>query len=453
MIGVDILPPGLQAFAALRAEDEPWLPRAFHSPQDEALMAGPGSVVIYSEAGGGRSAMLRMLKRRSLSRHKKAALWLPVDWRPNPPEGDERRTQMTWRRTLLESVALGALQYFAWEPRRREALPAWGQAYLSAFILAFASPLLDVELMQLHEEAPEASRAWLRTLNRPEGDLLLPPETVRLFPLTQAIRRLVEVVKRAGVQGVWVFVDGFERWEADLDLDDVVIQGALQRFFSTLAYFDQPGFAFKMAAPLRWRRFLTRTHAVNTRRVAEFELQWDVDDLTDIVALRLALASEGRVTKLIDLCDAPDVVTWLQRYGGGNPRRWLRWTGDLYRIYLEEGGERPLSIAMWRRLRTQLAPRLRITPDKRVWVGSLEIKGLSESLYRVLEYLYVRDGEICSRKELFTQAYRPGEATYGWEGTMETVIWRLRQAIEPDPHHPIFLITERGRGVRLARTR
>ena len=84
----------------------------------------------------------------------------------------------------------------------------------------------------------------------------------------------------------------------------------------------------------------------------------------------------------------------------------------------------------------------------------MEVKGISESLFRVLEYLYVRDGEICSRKELYTRAYRPDEGLIGdWDGVMETVLWRLRQAIEPDPRHPIFLITERKRGIRLARTR
>jgi len=36
-----------------------------------------------------------------------------------------------------------------------------------------------------------------------------------------------------------------------------------------------------------------------------------------------------------------------------------------------------------------------------------------------------------------------------YTGILDTIFWRLRQVIEPDPDHPIYLITERNKGMRL----
>ncbi len=321
---------------------------------------------------------------------------------------------------------------------------------MQAFIGAFPPPMFDYKLARLQEEAPESGAAWLAHFKREPASA---SSTLQRQPVFQIIKHLVMALKRADILGLWILVDGFERWEANIDLEKPQVKASLERFFSTLSFFDQPGFVFKIAAPLPWRRFLSRTHAVSTRRVQEFELRWREEALAAIAIRRLRLASGGAISSWADICEAPEVYAWLKRYGGGNPRRWLAWTGDLYRAFLEAGGDQPLSSDQWKKLRQKIAPRLRITPDNRIYVGSMEVQGLSQSLYRMLEYLYERSGEVCSRKELY-QAYRPDEdLAYGWEAAVETAIWRLRKAIEPDPRHPIFIITERGRGVRLLRTR
>ena len=36
-----------------------------------------------------------------------------------------------------------------------------------------------------------------------------------------------------------------------------------------------------------------------------------------------------------------------------------------------------------------------------------------------------------------------------FEGTLDTALWRLRGAIEPDPKDPLYVVTRRGQGVRL----
>jgi len=446
----------MHVFHSLRAEDEPWLPKVFVPPIDYSLISERASAIVYSDAGGGRSAVLAMLKHETSGKEDKTGHvhWIAVSWEPDPPEQwDEHEVQHVWRKDVLAHCALGLLEHFSFHPDAWRRMPGWGQSFVLAFILAFPPPMLAYELDRLKEDAADAGVVWHSHLQHPPPSVNSLQTTLQRQSIAQIIRRLVSVLNRAGIQGIWVLMDGFERWEANIDLDRPRVKTSLERFFSTLAFFDYPGFAFKMAAPQTWRRLLSRTHAVSTRRVQEFELHWSEEALQTITERRLTLASGGKITSLTDLCEAPEVSQWLKRYGADNPRRWLAWTGDLYRAYLEAGGERPLPAEQWAKLRSRLVPRLRITPDRRVFVGSMEVTGLSESLYRVLEYLYEHSGEVCSRQALY-QAYRPDEALpHGWENVMETVVWRLRQAIEPDPKHPMFIITERGRGIRLLRTR
>jgi len=92
-------------------------------------------------------------------------------------------------------------------------------------------------------------------------------------------------------------------------------------------------------------------------------------------------------------------------------------------------------------------------------------------------------GEICSKEELYKNAYlapsgqavsatlepnksratrsgteaqetaiprqRRVSKTSGYADTVDTVLWRLREAIEPDMDDPIFILTHRGQGVVL----
>jgi len=443
---------GMAAFGSLRAEDEPWLAQAFVPPPDFPLIAGRSSAIVYSEAGGGRTAVLSMLMHEAVEEGAvDRAHWIAIPWEPDPPEHWEpSQIQNVWREDILSHCSLGLLEYFAGHPNAWDKFPEWARTFIQAFIGAFPPPMFDYELDRLQEETTESGAALLARLKHNSSTT---SATLQRQPVSQIIKRLVMALKRADILGLWILADRFERWEANIDLEKPQVKASLERFFSTLSFFDQPGFVFKIAAPLPWRRFLSRTHAVSTRRVQEFELRWREEALAAIAIRRLHLASGGAISSWADICEAPEVYAWLKRYGGGNPRRWLTWTGDLYRAFLEAGGDQPLSSNQWKKLRQKIAPRLRITPDKRVYVGSMEVHGLSQSLYRMLEYLYERSGEVCSRKELY-QAYRPDEdLAYGWEATVETAIWRLRKAIEPDPRHPIFIITERGRGVRLMRTR
>jgi len=97
---------------------------------------------------------------------------------------------------------------------------------------------------------------------------------------------------------------------------------------------------------------------------------------------------------------------------------------------------------------------------RRVQVGERVSKELTEQQFALFEYMYNRAGDICTRSELHFLAdlkliHEPviGEAAYespnDYSGQLETAIWRLREALEPDPKHPFFIVTMKGKGYRL----
>ncbi len=64
--------------------------------------------------------------------------------------------------------------------------------------------------------------------------------------------------------------------------------------------------------------------------------------------------------------------------------------------------------------------------------------------YRLLTCLLKKPGQIWTPQSLLTEVW-------GWEyadetGYLKVYIHRLREKIEPDPHHPRYILSERGRG-------
>ncbi len=78
----------------------------------------------------------------------------------------------------------------------------------------------------------------------------------------------------------------------------------------------------------------------------------------------------------------------------------------------------------------------------------------------MLCFLYRRGGEVVSRAELYYRVYHgldrvPSltedqyEPPASYRNLIDTNLWRLRQAIEPDPENPVLLLTRRGWGITL----
>jgi len=83
----------------------------------------------------------------------------------------------------------------------------------------------------------------------------------------------------------------------------------------------------------------------------------------------------------------------------------------------------------------------------RIYVGGrpVDVK-LSKREFKVLEFLYRGRGMIRSEAEIVEAIGYVSNIAF------DSMISRLRAKIETDPDNPIYLVTERGRGYRLANT-
>ncbi len=93
---------------------------------------------------------------------------------------------------------------------------------------------------------------------------------------------------------------------------------------------------------------------------------------------------------------------------------------------------------------------LSIDPDREeVFFSSREIK-LTPMEFRLLEVLGRKIDWVMSWQVLLREVWGYED----WEGGREMVkvnVRRLRKKIEPDPSEPVYLLTERGRGYKLAK--
>jgi len=166
---------------------------------------------------------------------------------------------------------------------------------------------------------------------------------------------------------------------------------------------------------------------------------------------------------LEQLCTAPGLLEWLEKVGGESPREWLDQIAILAEYYARHPDASPIDEKMWRKLRLRHPPRFYLDEKRcQAIVGGrrINLEELPEKAYEILRYLYQRSGEVVSKGELYFRVYRgldrvprPADPDYeapkDYASLIDTNIWRLRKAIEPDPKNPVLLITRRGFGVTL----
>jgi hypothetical protein len=102
-----------------------------------------------------------------------------------------------------------------------------------------------------------------------------------------------------------------------------------------------------------------------------------------------------------------------------------------------------------------------IRPDKRgvyidvdagdVWVDGQAIQALTDLEYRLLLFLYGRLDRVCDKYAIVEAVWGQDYIDKVDDTRIEKLISRLRQKIEPDPTHPRFLHSLRGRGYKLVR--
>ncbi|PKO13560.1 MAG: hypothetical protein CVU39_18090 [Chloroflexi bacterium HGW-Chloroflexi-10] len=90
------------------------------------------------------------------------------------------------------------------------------------------------------------------------------------------------------------------------------------------------------------------------------------------------------------------------------------------------------------------------TKSRRVWIGIEEVlPPLSVPQFRLLQELFVNEGDVVSRSDLVSAIWGNDKAVGVSEQALDALIRRLRERlISIDPSHD-YLITVRGHGIRL----
>jgi len=449
---------GLSAFDSLQAEYEPWLAQCYVPPPNFALMARWRSMLVFGDAGAGKTALRLALERT----------WAPPEAKPTAlvahwPFTLVEDASLTGTRLVraytaqaLDAVARALMHHLTQFPPNWGQLPGWVRNALGWFAQTFFLGDLGQHLEPLQSEygGEQVSRLQ-EALLRPALDVL-PPSS----PIPLVIAEVAKAVQALGLEGVRVTVDGLEPW---YEADRTLLADQLESFLNALALFEHPRFAYAIFVPSELDSSDWSPGSVVRRRVDVYRLKWDALALETMMERRLALALGETAFPLSRLGPPERLRRWLRGCGGYSARGWLATLRPFVARFLakaEEGGRRePLTDEECVRVETESPPRLFIDPDTdQVLVGWRQVEGLQPAQLALLKYLYQQRGRLCPRETVLRyylqttgelHRLEPGQARYSAEGLLDQAMYRLRQAIEPDPANPIFVITEKQRGFRL----
>jgi DNA-binding winged helix-turn-helix (wHTH) protein len=378
-----------------------------------------------------------------------------VDWQPFLPPNHLRANQIVvdWIDNIFDACARALVRFWGHHPARYTAAAHWVQETLLWFIQTYFQGDLEILLSRMEAEITHEGVTSLAPLLQRKARPALYAGAQQI----QVIAELASVIRQLGLQGGWLMVDGFEPWlNAELD----PMSEPFHAFLSTLGLFERPEFALKIVAPDVLAPALTKTGGVQRRRLHLQRLGWEPAALQTIIERRLAAQLQRPQARLVDLCEGEAFGRWLAKYGGATPRGWLELVRPYVYAYLSRRMKRPLPVEAWKEIQQRYPPLLRIDLlTSQVFIGGREVTGLQPMPLKVLRYLYEQRPRICTRSELYYRVMRGlsreprsaadegWESSASWSGALDSLVWRLRQSLKDEGEH--YLVTERGRGIRL----
>lgn len=436
-----------QAFEYQRAELEVrWLERVFWAPREFGLMTGPHSILVMGEAGSGKSALEIQLKTFAAQKVKPGLL--VAAWRPEL--SDESPVADVFMHQAMNALSFSFLQSVVRMPEIYTSAPSYAQKFMPWFVQRYLQEDREFNLSRLEEGAVAGGlEAAANILSVAPYSFSYATPTTILPPLTQAIKAL-------GFDGIWIFLDGLDNL---FRRQPEQVEKFFVDFLSSLDYFEDPVFSFKIIVTRELGLRLQETRGVLTRRFKIHHLKWREEELAGMIEKRAAISLGRDTLPLGELCATPDWLRWIKCYAGNSPRGWLKITSPILAAYLEKG--QSLTGDEWLDVYRQSPPLLHVDVEAgRVFIGSGEIT-VSAVGYKLLKYLYLNRDRSCSKSELYFCAHKelPKEPHVNqdegwedlpfWEGTLDTALWRLRQTIEWDMRRgatPVYIVSERGRG-------
>jgi DNA-binding winged helix-turn-helix (wHTH) protein len=291
---------------------------------------------------------------------------------------------------------------------------------------------------------------------------------------------------------IYLLIDGVDEYALTQDNPDASAE-FLRPLLGNLHFLELPGLVTKFFLPLEQRAALERV--ARTDRLDIVPLVWEPpkaedgsDDLLQLLRRRIATFNTRGLIGLGELCD-PSLRRSLEddmlEVAHGSPRNLLR-LGNL--VFTEHCRDIPAPESVllpdeWERAvdhfrstvqgrivtspvdavplpitsSTTVPPRLHVdTRTGKVYRGAEELPALSDLEYRLLEFLYRRRGQFCSKDEIALAVYEPkyshgkSRSSAGIsDASLFQLIDRLRQRVEPHPSQPIYITSKKGRGYRL----
>jgi hypothetical protein len=436
-----------ETFIPLRAESEPWLEQVYVPPANFPIFISQHSTLILGEKGSGKSALLRAI-RRSLAAQKV----LVVEWTWDPLAWAGKRGIEALRvilEQLMSQIAYALLITISSEPSRWESLIPSTREMFHWFFFRYLIPHRDLLWV---EPTPDKNQLQIFL------DQFSHQPSVKLPESTSPVRvlgYLVPLFLQAQFTALGIMLEDVAPWaEADPD-----ITTALKSFLSSLAVFDVRSLFFKIVLDESLYDLVRTSEVISRRRVELVHLRWPQDLLEQIVIHRLQHVL-GKGTDLGILCQRNSLLAWLSGCGGESPQAWLRmitpaiW--QILQIKVQEGEFRAMTPQEWKEVRSRNLPDLTYdlqTGKVKIGWRTVELKPAEEVLFR---YLLEHRGKVCSPGDLY-QVYKqhnypntpPDELEVTDRGMMDNALYRLRNAIEPDPRDPILLITRRRKGICL----
>ncbi|MCK6583130.1 MAG: hypothetical protein HUU11_06820 [Anaerolineales bacterium] len=438
-------------FGSLRAETEAaWLAQAYLPPRLFGQMVEPRSVLVMGEEGSGKSALELYLKEYVAQQTPKL---LVVSWRLAIPDGVLPSGQAA---ELFISQAMGSLSFaflklIACEPATHSNAPVWAKDFMHWFVQAYLHGDRQYHLSRLADGADAEGLAVItRLLTEPSRELF-----PRDFLPSTILSHLTSAVKAHGLDGIWVFLENLDPL---LRISPEPLENFLVNFLSTLDLFEEDTFFFKIVTSSKFE-YTLKARGVLTRRFSVYQLKWSEEELICLTEKRIALAAKRDDLSLSHLCKDPEWMKWLRKYAGHSPRGWLELTRPILDAYLTK--RKPITKHEWLDAYRQSPPPLRLDLETgRVFIGWGEA-ALAGIGYKLLRYLYENRYRPCTKSELYYRAhkgldYEPRskddanwEDVKGWEGSLDTALYRLRKDVEWDTRDgvaPLYIISERGKG-------
>ena len=444
-------PLGLRVFDRLRAEDEAdWLSRVFVPPSNFEALAEPDSLLILGESGSGKTALRQELTRRVLM--GELPCYLIVSWQPALLDGEAAVGTAAihdWLRHAFDACAVALLDYLAQRPDVLAQAKDYAKDTLVWFVHRYLRGDVQTHLKRLEMDCPSDGVAAMQALfSRDQWPEVLKPDA----PPSRVIETLTgTLTKQLRLAGVWLFIDGLDPW---LAIDRSRLFQILKDLLSSLALYETPGFAFKILAPDELATALLAVTGIARRRVKPVNLAWSVDKLQAILEARLAFALGQTDFRLADLSSSASLVVWLRQFGGQQPRAWLDMMRPVFQAYLSNEPCRPLTRSELKAAQRRYIPPLRLNLETgQAYLGAGEAPDMPPASYNLLRYLYQNRHRPCTRSELYYLAHRHlehepqsprddyWEHVSNWGRIIDTTLWRLREKIEPDPAHPIYIVS------------